>query len=525
MSNTVRFDIPAVIHEARSQAMGAALVLARFGALSVFSVSAAQAQSVTAIPVDIGFPTPVIDVFNYKYSANRIFSGVSNATKVALSAFVFPSPDTDVSPFVSPFDGRSYLSTNGAATSVSFSHPALGGGPVMLPFIGSSSGLGGFPNAYATWLLDRTGSGDNSTLDALASTNIQVTVSNPLAPNGVTSRSYSAAPYDKAALPGFVTDVALTSGEGLSPTLSWKLPSGIGNASNGFASPYYFQQSILLYQFEVDASSGNVSKVNLVHKEFLALGTTSYTFDFNDQKAFSSSSQSGFPSGLEAGKNYAAAVQIGQYRLGDRVPPGGSGDRNFDGSFDLLGVSEKTVEFRTRVEPIETDPEAPAVFLPSVDPEGVFHFDIGVQVGQQVLIDPAVAIGYDYQIGVGDPLFKSVTLPAIGDGLFDLYLFNGTDYSFAAVLTAGEEYLFGGLGVDRFRVLGIETSAALDPTDPTAFVTALTFAGNGRFTGTQTPLTFDSVAVPVPEPETYALMLAGLGVVGAVVRKRSRQPG
>ena len=32
-----------------------------------------------------------------------------------------------------------------------------------------------------------------------------------------------------------------------------------------------------------------------------------------------------------------------------------------------------------------------------------------------------------------------------------------------------------------------------------------------------------SVAAPIPEPETYALMLAGLGVVGLLVRRRARQ--
>lgn len=187
-------------------------------------------------------------------------------------------------------------------------------------------------------------------------------------------------------------------------------------------------------------------------------------------------------------------------------------------SYDLLGISDYSVEFKTRSIPTDPVPGAPAVFLPSVGPDGVFRFDIGVVKGERIFIDPEVAIGYDYQIGVGDPLFKSVSLPAIGDGLFDLYLFNGTEYSFASVLAAGTEYIFSGLGVDRFRVLGVEPSAGLDPTDTTAFVTALTFAGDGRFTGTQTPLTQDVLAVP--EPETYALLFAGLVLIGIAVRQK-----
>jgi len=31
------------------------------------------------------------------------------------------------------------------------------------------------------------------------------------------------------------------------------------------------------------------------------------------------------------------------------------------------------------------------------------------------------------------------------------------------------------------------------------------------------------LAAPVPEPETYAMMLAGLGLMGAIVRRRKRQ--
>ena len=31
-----------------------------------------------------------------------------------------------------------------------------------------------------------------------------------------------------------------------------------------------------------------------------------------------------------------------------------------------------------------------------------------------------------------------------------------------------------------------------------------------------------SLANPVPEPETYAMLLAGLGLIGAAVRRRTR---
>ena len=151
-----------------------------------------------------------------------------------------------------------------------------------------------------------------------------------------------------------------------------------------------------------------------------------------------------------------------------------------------------------------------AVFLPSVGPDGVYKYkDVLVVAGETIALDPVVAVGYDYQISDGDPLFASVMLPDIGNGLFDLYLFDGNDWVKNAVLAAGQQHFFSGNGVDRFRILGIEPDAGIDPTDATAFITYLTFASDGRFSGTMTPITAE-----VPEPASIALLAGSLLLLG-----------
>jgi len=139
------------------------------------------------------------------------------------------------------------------------------------------------------------------------------------------------------------------------------------------------------------------------------------------------------------------------------------------------------------------------VYFPVVD-NGVFKFDFDVEKNVPVFIDPEVVIGYEYVMGVDDTVkFASITLPEVGDNLFDLYLFDGSAFYLAKDnLASGDKYIFNPEGVDRFRILGIEKSARLDPNDVAAFITELTFTDTGQFTGTMTPI---NILVDVPPSE------------------------
>jgi hypothetical protein len=162
----------------------------------------------------------------------------------------------------------------------------------------------------------------------------------------------------------------------------------------------------------------------------------------------------------------------------------------------------------------------PIVALPTVV-NNMYNFSI-TDVGPSAItfIDPLVAVGYDYAIGVGDPNFASVLLPNVGDGQFTLEYLDSSSHTIQTTLAHDVQFFFPQGGVSAFRVTGIETSAALDPNNVTAFITGLTFLTQGDFTGTMTPLT---VFVPdpsqIPEPASLALVL--IGILGlAVVRRR-----
>lgn len=168
--------------------------------------------------------------------------------------------------------------------------------------------------------------------------------------------------------------------------------------------------------------------------------------------------------------------------------------------------------------PQGTAPSAPLMPEAGGSASAGWSFQASVQPDTPFFFDPDVAVGYEYEVRSG-PAIKSVLLPAhIGDGKYALWTWDGTAYVDAGVeLHGGQTYTFAE-AVTQFAVRGIETSAMLDPTSPTAFVTGLTFDGSGQVDLSQRALT--EYVAAVPEPSSVLMMLAGLALLGAFVRRR-----
>lgn len=161
----------------------------------------------------------------------------------------------------------------------------------------------------------------------------------------------------------------------------------------------------------------------------------------------------------------------------------------------------------------------------------------GLGEAAPVFIDPVVATGYEYAItGASDIAFDSVLIPEQG-GLVNGDLLELLIGSSSYDLLVGTVFNFfddaGGLvNLTEFIIQGIDPALGLDPNDPNAFVTGLTFEGlNGQSLAQavqadilMTALTTDTDSGGnntgnVPEPGT--ILLIGLGLAGL----RSSRPG
>jgi hypothetical protein len=104
----------------------------------------------------------------------------------------------------------------------------------------------------------------------------------------------------------------------------------------------------------------------------------------------------------------------------------------------------------------------------------------------------------------------------------------GPQVNFDSILTGVSLFSAGANGViggNDDTLLAISSSPGTDSID-LAYNAAITgpayFTVDGVANGSSGAIFAGSIA-PIPEPETYAMLLAGLGLMGAVVRRRARR--
>ena len=166
--------------------------------------------------------------------------------------------------------------------------------------------------------------------------------------------------------------------------------------------------------------------------------------------------------------------------------------------------------------------ESVALLPNTINQEGGFQFeDITLDAGEQLFIDPDIAIGYEYSVeqsaSATEAIFDSVRVdPAGFDINFTLSYEDQDGTELFETITAGQVFVFPAEAeVSSFRITDIDSFDNLSPDDPLAFATLLTFRNDLlNATVVQTPI---SIAA-IPEPSSSVLLLVGLST--AFLRRR-----
>lgn len=211
-----------------------------------------------------------------------------------------------------------------------------------------------------------------------------------------------------------------------------------------------------------------------------------------------------------------------------------TGALNFTNIKNALGGEAGVFKFFIRSGAVLADGSSPATpLLPSNVTNGNggpgFGFQFQVQQNQRVFVDPVVAVGYDFSTSFGSPIILSALFPDLGDpDGYTVYLHDDLVHPYATHVGAyGNPFLVdfsAAGGVSGFRIAGINPVLGLDPTNPTAFVTGLTFdvTGPTMVDLTQTPIRFDTNSA-VPEPASWGMLLLGFAGIGGLVRRRRQR--
>ncbi len=199
----------------------------------------------------------------------------------------------------------------------------------------------------------------------------------------------------------FPTSVSI-SNTGTTPSLSWTVPSG------------FTPDAVRVNVFDKSLTRANGAK-DIIFSTALAATQTSFQIPANDPLNPTQAL-------LKSTGQYVLNVQLIQTR--GHAPLVGNNNDN------ILRRSNSYFDFSPRTGP------QPSAFLPSVGPAPApstglgapYQFQVqGIKGGQTIFIDPFVAVGYKYAIGLGNPNFASVTLPAVGDNVFALSYLQGQD--------------------------------------------------------------------------------------------------